>query len=372
MAAPESRPLPRHPRVWWSRIVYRWPFVVWLAAIAGCSILYLHAGRTASVSGVIQVVREEPAPIEAARLLALHVVPGQQVKAGELLAEFDASVLDAQMHEIQAKFALDQLQTERQFTRAITDAEVRRRDLELKQALDVNRLEALRSELKDMDKVVDTSVDTARGMALYRAELETLTRNVATYPQALAHLDDEIKTAREQLDQARKASAPDVLRSLLSSLEQRKSAYAIRAHQGGTVSRLLHYEGDVVPAAAPILSIVVQNSHEVLAFVPEWFSHDIEPGREAWLTRPMRSGDAVRAQVRVLGPEILALPTRVSPIQGQTLRGRRVVLSLEGPGDFLPGESVNVHFSKPWWMDRFQSLIDRYSRKAPPAAPGPA
>ena len=198
-ARAEPRPLPRHPRVWWSRIAYRWPFVVWLAAVAACAFLYLHSGQTASVSGVIEVQREEAAPIEAARLVKVHVVPGQAVQAGDLLAEFDAAVLDAEMHEIQAQFALDQLQTERQFTRAITEAE---------------------------------------------------------------------------------------------------------------------------------------------------------------------------ARVQVLGPEILALPTRVSPIQGQTLRGRRVVLELNGPADFLPGESVNIHFSKPWWMDKYQSLLERYTRQTPAAPPG--
>lgn len=372
MAAPAApRPLPRHPRVWWSRIAYRWPFVVWLAAVAACAFLYLHSGQTASVSGVIEVQREEAAPIEAARLVKVHVVPGQAVQAGDLLAEFDASVLDAEMHEIQAQFALDQLQTERQFTRAITDAEARLQDVRLQQALDANRLEALRAQLKDMDKVADASLDTARGYALYRAELDTLTRNAALYPLTVATLEGEVKNAREQLAQARKASAPDVLRSLLASLEQRKASYVLRARQPGVVSRVLQFAGDVVPEATPVVSIVVENSQQVLAFVPEWMSHDITPGREAWLTRPMRSGDAVLARVQVLGPEILALPTRVSPIQGQTLRGRRVVLSLAGPADFLPGESVSIHFSKPWWMDKYQSLIERYTRKAspPPSAP---
>ena len=369
-AAPEPRPLPRHPRVWWSRIAYRWPFVIWLAAVAACAFLYLHSGQTAAVSGVIEVQREEAAPIEAARLLKVHVVPGQAVKAGDLLAEFDASVLDAEMHEIQAQFALDQLQTERQFTRAITEADARLQDLKLKQALDANRLEALQGQLKDMDKVADASLDTARGYALYRAELDTLTRNAALYPLSLAALEAEAKNARAQLEQARKAGAPEVLHSLLASLEQRKLSYTLRARQPGIVSRVLHFAGDVIPEATPVVSIVVENSQQVLAFVPEWMSHDILPGREAWLTRPMRSGDAVLAHVVVLGPEILALPTRVSPIQGQTLRGRRVVLDLESPADFLPGESVNIHFTKPWWMDRYQALLERYTRKAPAAAPG--
>ena len=173
---------------------------------------------------------------------------------------------------------------------------------------------------------------------------------------------------RAQLEVARKANAPEAVSSLLASLEQRKSNYVLRARQGGVVSRVLHFAGDVVPEASPVVSLVIANSQRVIAFVPEWMARDITVGRRGWLTRPMQSGNAAVVQVQVLGPEILALPTRVSPIQGQTLRGRRVVLSIEDSAEFLPGESVQIHFSKPWWLDKYQQLLDRYTKQPPPAA----
>ncbi len=363
-AASHFNTLPRNPRVWWSRVKYRWPFLIWLAAVVACVSLYMRSGHLVAINGVVEVTTEQLAPVETARLLAVRVVPGQQVKAGDILAEFDTSVIDAEIREIEAKAAIENLQIERVFSRAVSDAELRLRELRQQQAADQNRLDALREQFKGIDMAISSTMADARGVAAYRAEQVTLERNLQLQPEAIRSAEGDYKLAQQQLEAARKAGAPEAVRDLIAALTQRKENYVVRARHSGAVSRVLHAPGDVVAAADPVLSIVAQGAPLVIGFVPEWMAHDIHVGMQAWVTRPLRSGDAIAGAVTVLGPEILALPGRVSPVRGQTVRGRRVEILLQGGADLLPGESVDIRVYRPWWMDRFQRLRDRVAPAA--------
>jgi len=97
MASFERNGIPRHPAVWWSRIKVRWPFFVWLAAIAAAAALFLHGGTAGSLSGVVEVFHEDISLLETARLKTLHVREGQQVRKEHVLVEFDASILEVEM-----------------------------------------------------------------------------------------------------------------------------------------------------------------------------------------------------------------------------------------------------------------------------------
>jgi len=97
MASFDRKGIPKHPVVWWSRIKVRWPFFVWLAAIAAAAALFLHGGSAGSLSGVVEVFYEDISPLETARLKTLHVEEGQQIRKEHVLAEFDTSILEAEM-----------------------------------------------------------------------------------------------------------------------------------------------------------------------------------------------------------------------------------------------------------------------------------
>ena len=370
MARAPSR-VTAHPRVWWSRIKLRWPFVVWLAAVVGVAYLYALQGQTASISGAIEVVREDIAPLESARLLRVHVEQGDRVKAGDLVAEMDTAVLDAEIaqikaenslnqQELDARMALERLQLERQTARTIADAENRIRTLQLQYATDSNRLDGLRAQLKVLAPVLNGDSTEFRQLVVLRTEEEVLARNVALYPATIRQIEGERDAARAELDSAHTWSSastnllahlPDA-GNLLATLDQRKSFYKIFARRDGTVSRVMHGPGDVVPAASPIVSTVVADTQRVVAFVPEWLAHGVKVGDVAHVTRPDRTGDPLTGKILALGPEIVALPGRVSPVPDQTTRSLRALLTVNEKNDLMPGEAVTIHFSRPAWIDQ--------------------
>jgi len=96
-APPDSNGLPRRPAARWKGIRFSWPFLVWLAAIVIAALLFLYSGQTSVLSGVVEVFQEDISPLETARLGTLHVEEGQQVRQNQILAEFDTSILEAEM-----------------------------------------------------------------------------------------------------------------------------------------------------------------------------------------------------------------------------------------------------------------------------------
>jgi HlyD family secretion protein len=358
-----ARRIPAHPRVRWSRLKVRWPFLIWVLAGTLVLWLYLEIGRTATVSGIVEVVREEAASIEDARLLSVHVVQGQRVAAGDLLAELDTSVLDAEVSEIRSQLAIEQIQIERQFGRSISEAELQLRSIQLQAMTESNRLEAVRAQIKTMIPLMGAAPADARELALVRAEETSLSRSVAAYPEAIRVAEEDLARAKAQLESARRwtgaegaAEPVGPAKDLIASIERRREQYALHARHSGTVSRVWHRPGDVVRPAESVVTLVADTSQQVIAFVPEAMAHEVHSGGEAWVSRPLQEDQALRASIIALGPEIVTLPTLASPVMGTAVRGRRVVLVVGGTNDFMPGESVHVMFSRPLWIERLEHL----------------
>jgi HlyD family secretion protein len=131
----------------------------------------------------------------------------------------------------------------------------------------------------------------------------------------------------------------------------------LKASRDGVVSRILLRPGDVVPAGTPIVRIVSPSSNRIYGFIPEPRpAYHLHVGDTALVWRRAHGDRKFRAVVTAIEPEFDPLPGRVSPIQGQPLRGRRVVVDLLEPHDLVPGETVQLSgwagMRWPWerWM----------------------
>ena len=339
----------RHPAVWKSRAKRCWPVCIWLGAIALGTVLYFHGGQFGGMSGTVEVIREEIAPLETARLLALKVQPGQHIKTGDAVAEMDASVLDAEM-------AVERLQMDRQFGEAVSRAEADLRDAKTRQAETKGELEVLDAEVKRMDVLLAKQLIDAQTVARTRARQKALTEAVAFYPETIRRLEEDLARTRQRLreldakmDGQRAGAAgeggPETDR--LGLLELRRQSYTLRSSTDGVVSRVNNEVGDVVQAGAAVVEVVADEVRRIIGFLPEYNARAVKEGMTAYVTRSTGGGAVVEARVVAMVPEIVALPTRVNPVPSQTLRGRRVLLVPTGPADFLPGEGVAIHFERP-------------------------
>ena len=332
----------RHPAVWRSRVKHCWPVCVWLAAIIIGTFLYFHGGQFGGMSGTVEVIREDIAPLETARLQALKVEPGRHIKAGDVVAEMDASVLDAEM-------AVERLQIDRQFAQAVSRAESALRDARIRQAETAGELEVLDVEVERMKGLLAKQLIDAQTVAKTRARQKALTEAAGFYPEMIKELEEDLDRTRQRMKDLSQRMDGESKESgeRLGLLELRRGSYTLRSTTDGIVSRVDKEVGDVVQAGSPVVSVVADGVQRIIGFLPEYNARAVKEGMTAYVTRSTGGGLVIEARVVALVPEIVALPTRVNPFPSQTLRGRRVIIIPEEPGDLLPGEGVSIYFERP-------------------------
>ena len=144
--------------------------------------------------------------------------------------------------------------------------------------------------------------------------------------------------------------------------ELQKQGYTLMANRNGVVSRIFATPGNVVAAGQEIMRLVSEKSNRIIGFLPEIHLHDLEIGDTFVAFRPGPKNRQVPATVVSIAPEVQALPGRISPIRDQPLRGRRVVLQLEGQHDFIPGETVQMRSDAASGIDLWSKLIALFTK----------
>lgn len=377
--------VPRHPRVIWSRIKYKWPLLVWLAAIWGCLMLYQLGVRTVRIPGVIEALREEDAPVESARLVAVHVAPGDRVVPGQVLAVFDSSLPEAEL-------ALERLQAERQFAASIQDIAQRRRDLRIREAADRRRLEVLDAELQGIHALIAANVEDAARLAYLRAEREAIAQSLTLYPAEMAELEREEMEARARWQRAQQwlEAGPslatnnlppglEAYAAALSVFRARRENFILRARHTGVVTRVLFQPGDVVPAGMPTVTLLIDHQQRVTGFLSEYAKFEIREGMTAFVEPAYGSITSKLTPARVVSvsPDITYLPMQPSPLRNQLVRGRQIVVEPAEPIAAVPGEAVNIYLGRPWWNEAFERYVPerwkrnirRWAAKTPKLAP---
>lgn len=380
-------------------ILSHWTVTVWILVIAGAVMMYAHGAYLSGMSGIVESINEPVAPVETARLVAVHVKPGDRVKAGQLIATLDTSLLDAQaaldeasLLDTEVAVSREQqglLQVERQFQLALRDAETALETEKLNRGRDAAELEALRKELTRREELLAKRLISEIEVADLRPRIAALDRAEAAYPAVIKTIEDRAADARRELEMVQRwmqgggttntdaaitKRIEDRRKMLLASRQLyrlQKDAYQLRSGGEGVVAEVLFTPGVTVPAGAPVARIVYDLTDHVSGFLPETHLHAVKEGdRMLVIPRGERSKLIFKSTVESVSPEVAAMPGRFSPIRNQPIRGRRVILKLDSDSDLLPGETVDIRGEETMWA-RWTRLWQMF-RPAGAAKPAPA
>ena len=370
------------------RLLAYWPFLVWLCVIAVAIHLHYRSSRFGGMAGAVETVAEDVAPLETSRLLSINVELGQRVRPGDVVARMDTSLVDAEIAQVEAAifeaessigdFQRSTLNMLRQFDDDIRDAELALRDLERREERDGAQLAELKQQQQKLEMLYEKKLIGETQVNAMRPKIVALEHEVLGY-EGLREIQQrrreaagaarkdvaaslglgsesislkELETAVNQMVNAQK----DVLEAGKLAAAIRKQSYTLGAARDGVVSRIFENPGNVVPAGRAVLRLVGEKPSRVVGFLPEIYVTNLKTGLQARVWRQNGKGPRVPAVVASIAPEVQALPGRASPIRGQDLRGRRVILDIQGDHDFIPGETVQVSVdAQGWraWLDSF-------------------
>ncbi len=342
---------------------------VWAFAALAAVVLWMRASVVGGgLPAVVDAQAHQLGPIEAGRLAAVLVAPGDEVSPGQVLARMDTTDIDAEL-EVQ-KALLTEYLAEVEAT-AVTYAE-ESRDRRLSVAADLAKVRAalaevrgqqaareaeigaLKHQLQRLDSAMQnrlTLVDKVGEMQARQQSLANESRHAPAALRAWADLASQVERTMSELGEgdlakrlgpfrARAETQSRRVQQLLELRERRN----IRSPVHGRVTVVLRAAGDAVPTADPIIRVVPLGSQRLTAYLPEEQARGVTVGMavEA-VVRDRTSGMAATGVVERLGPEIVLLPMQLWLTPDQPRYGRPFHVRLHGDAQLLPGEVAFVH-----------------------------
>lgn len=343
-----NRPLPRHHRVWWSRLIWKWPVLVWIGIAALAWWLYTSGGQYLRINGLVEVMTESVSPLESGRLVRIDVLAGQVLEAGEAVAQLDTSAIEEEIAVLTQRIQQDRADEQRRFTTAEERLRGELREYTLEQAGARSELAGIEAELEQLQAIEDTGFVEPGRIAGLRARITSLKGVIDLYTRFHADLERELQgleALREKsLAYPFQAGDSSAEVSELNLLRRRRDEMTLRARQGGVVSQVRREPGEVIRAGDAVVDIIIDRPARIIAFMNEVDTRPVSVG-DILEVEPAIGGERFKARLEVVSPNLISLEDRASPLPQRLVRGRRLELVPLGEVSLTPGASMIVFLS---------------------------
>jgi multidrug resistance efflux pump len=310
---------------------------------------------------------------------AIFIKIGDGVTNGQLLAQMNTTMVDSQLAEAEATLAAAEgswagyeeqmLSLLRSYDDGIASAEAAlaqqqgQLDSETAKLAELKTMQSKRDALFANKLISEVEDDTLR------PEIAGLEKDVASCKQ-LIQMDETTaasrKKERQDLQQSLKlapggqvkeaiaqkmTAQTEILKTAVAMKKLLKESYSLRAQADGVVSEIAMFPGTMAKPGDTVAS-VVSASRSIIGYLPEVREGMIKVGDRGYAFR-LRSAP-LKVRVVAAAPEIDAIPTATRPSTAAqqssiTFRAQRIVFEIDGPGNLLPGESVQLRLTSEFW-----------------------
>ncbi|GBC59200.1 hypothetical protein DENIS_0136 [Desulfonema ishimotonii] len=322
-------------------------YSIWFLAIIGVAMMSMtHKNESASFYGITETREIYVNHDTAIEIRKIHVIPGQEVRHGDLLVEFDRPELDIKINAIYHQ--LEALKTRKQ----VNDNEVRSLISELKarKALKISELSSqirqlqaqynlnrrLTSELRSINvgKKRNSGNPTLVKIANLKKEIELsvhpLQVKIDLFERELNSPDTTLNVETESLEKE------------LSLLNEEKKRLSIFAQVSGIIGSVNFKEGEKVSPFEPVLTLHTGHPSYVKGFIHEDVYNKVAVGNPVRVVSLADSRKHVTGEVISAGTRIVEYPVRLRKRPDIQIWGREVLIKISGENQFLLGEKVRL------------------------------
>lgn len=315
---------------------------------------------TTSARAFSEAIPLNVASSSVGRMTELKVSIGQQVKAGDVIAQLDSRSLELDQTRAQAERAQLEAGLLAQTSReedGVMRAEVWRLRTVAGSQQDQASLSALDREVDRLNGLLENQLIKASEVEPRRRERDALAARVGTFERARASgqagLDEKSgrragsnrHNAVVQLRVAPLREAVKVKDAELAQIALQISSLTLRAPGDGVVSVVNRRPGEVVAAGEAILVLVSHRPGVFAVYVPERQVHVPSVGDQVGLSRRGIFATTGHGHVIEISPDIIELPPRLRPSPQLPVWGRRILIDAsesESMRDVPPGEEIRV------------------------------
>lgn len=321
-----------------------------LVAVLFLGMLWISAryfrGSDYSSIGITEVKEYKINSEKSALVNSVNVVPGQQVKAGELLLDLSSAELDMDIEKITNRIAL--LKVEQQSKSKLIEAQVAY--LEADQGIQLEEIETdiaqTKSEIRLNKKLTkelavnsDTSIWNETDNPL-QVKLNSLNKQKAKQQQAILIKETDIRQ-EGFIDQQQLKNQINLLEQELDLLKGEKAKLAKYATADGVVKNIFVKPGEQVSSYTPLLSITPVTPTMVTGYLAGKNNNAFSVGDTVRVSA-YGNGD-IKITGKVIGygavtelPDILQKSTAVKAF------GREIFIEIPAQNNFANGEKVLI------------------------------
>lgn len=374
-------------------MVRRIPFILAVILVLGGLIAYSqYRTQPNRVSGFIEADEIRVGSRVGGRVLAVHVEEGQRVRRDQVLVELEPydllerekeaaeslAALDADYRKLaagfrpeevaQAKARHDQLQAE------LDKLVAGPRPQEIDAA--AGRLTSAEAELKLAQQLHKRRVELFDQGAVTREELDVVSEQLAAAEAMVVvrknELDlledgtreEDIRAGQARGEEARQAwqlvangyrqeeieqakAARDAAQAALAAIREQKKELAISSPLEGVIEALDLQQGDLIPAGAPVLSIMDDSRLWVRAYVPE-NRVALRVGQGLSITVDSFGEEQFQGEVAFIAREAEFTPSNVQTPEERSKQVFRIKVNLlNGLEKLRPGMTADVWLTPP-------------------------
>jgi multidrug resistance efflux pump len=326
---------------------------------AGGLFFYLSRGgagiSSLATTGYAEVIEHPAAPLAAGRVARIAVRMGQHVMPGDVIAVMETAELELKRKSAQLALARAnaQLAAEEVVAGAATArAELLVLRLQSTQMRDRAQLAEVEQQRARLEKLAEEKLVQARDVEEQRLKEADLAAQLQVLDAAEKSRQAGMgramggKVAAEQL-QKRLEPLREAMRMREQDVKVVELAIAeatVRAHVEGTVTLVLHHEGDVVPAATELVRISAGRPGRIVCWIPERQVPAIEAGRDVRLRGLSFFSPTFGGRIAEIAPEVEEVPPRARVSPQIPAWGRRIEIESWPPHPLVLGEALHVRF----------------------------
>lgn len=319
--------------------------VAWILAVASIVLLgYFFHGQSVVFSGIAEAAETTVSMPGAVEVVKIHVIPGEEVHAGDTLVELRRSDLALRINELNRQ--LDALEGRGNLNSADIDQKVASIQSELNMKrntiqLEIDKLSTQYEQNRELSSKLksiagEIKADSGSGILLSIRNLKKELR------VAEANAASQIKLLRGSKGLAKmsgKAEA-EALRREISMLEKEQDELTIIAKETWVVGTVAVRDGEKVSSFNPIVSLTHKAVSLVRGYINEKIYTKIRVGDEIEVLSG--SGERMEGSVIGMSSRIVPFPLRLLKMADMPLYGREVMIRIPENNGLLLGEKVSI------------------------------
>ena len=287
-----------------------WILCVIIAVVLGV----VYQGKVAMFRGIAEASETIISVPSATEIVKVHVVPGQEIHAGDTIVQINRPDLTLRIAELTRE--IDALEGRSN----LSSAEIDQKVADVKANLETRRL-TLTAEIRNLEAEYQSNKAIS-------AKLKSLSNS-----KSQSDGNDAMASGKSEAENLKKE---------LEEMQKQQEELIQIAKEDWVVGDVNVRDGEKVSSFAPIVTLAHKSPTLVRGYINEQIYQNMDLGEAVKVTTLAGTGKAVVGEVVGLSSRIVAFPERMWKMPEMPVYGREVTIKIPENNPFLLGEMVTI------------------------------